>query len=64
MLFGNRDFPNAKPLVAKGLCLHPSQRYLWEGFPNRPPQASITVDMGRFSARATFRQLVPSPRNP
>jgi len=54
---------NSKWLVRKGLCLRQRQRYWSGGFSEQGRQASITVDIGRFSASATFRQLIPCPRS-
>jgi hypothetical protein len=56
----NRCFPNAKRLLAKGLCLRRYRRRPLGGFSE---QASMTVDMGKFSVLATFRQLIPCFRS-
>jgi hypothetical protein len=53
----NRCFPNAKHLPAKGLCLRHYRRRALEGISE---QASMTVDIGKFSILAMFRQLIPS----
>jgi hypothetical protein len=54
---------NAKLPVGKGLCLRSNQRSPAGGFSEQGRQASMTVDMGRFSVSATFRQLIPSARS-
>jgi hypothetical protein len=53
-------FGKRKPLQAKGLCLRRYRRRSLGGFSE---QASMTVDMGKFSVLATFRQLIPSTRS-
>jgi hypothetical protein len=50
----NRCFPNAKRLPSKGLCLRHYRRRALGGISE---QASMTVDIGKFSVLATFRQL-------
>ena len=48
---------NGKLLQAKGLCFRRLRRYRSGGSSEQGRQASITVDMCRFSVWASFRQL-------
>lgn len=58
-----KSCPNAMWLAAKWLCLRGYDREGFRGFSERSRQASITVDIGKFSARAIERQLFPSARS-
>jgi hypothetical protein len=59
-VFGKPCFPNAKRLAGKGLCFAPLSA---AGFGGISEQASIAVDMGKFSVLATFLQLIPCARS-
>src|ERR1700733_2403138 len=51
----NTCLSNAKLLLGKGLCLGHLYRFRAGGFSEHSRQASITVDMGRFSVSGSSR---------